>query len=172
MEEENKNLEQEQEQEQENRKEEKNESSWFEKFTNTEDSTDKMDAKDIEENKVMGVLAYIGILVLIPLFAAPKSKFAKYHCNQGLMLFIIEAVCGAIFYSLGMIPTIGWIFSTIGGLIDLVCLFFLVIGIINVANGKARELPLIGGVKIINWENTENKEETKEEDDKEESKEE
>lgn len=142
---------------------EKSEDSWFENFMNTEDYTDKMDAKDIEENKVMGVLAYIGILVLIPIIAAPKSKFARFHSNQGLLLMIIEIVCGVLFGLLGLIPTIGWIFYTINGLIDLCCLFLLVIGIINVSRGKARVLPIIGGIKLMKWEDTDSEPETKEE---------
>ena len=32
---------------------------------------------DIEENKVFAVLAYIGILFLVPLLAAPRSRFAR-----------------------------------------------------------------------------------------------
>lgn len=142
---------------------EKNEDSWFENFMNTEDYTDKMDAKDIEENKVMGVLAYIGILVLIPIIAAPKSKFARFHSNQGLLLMIIEIVCGVLFGLLGLIPTIGWIFYTVNGLVDLCCLFLLVIGIINVSRGKARVLPIIGGIKLMKWEDTDSEPETKEE---------
>ena len=145
-------------------KKEKNEDSWFENFMNTDDYTDKMDAKDIEENKVMGVLAYIGILVLIPIIAAPKSKFARFHSNQGLLLMIIEIACGVLFSLLGLIPTIGWIFSYIvNSLVYLCCLFLLVIGIINVSRGKARVLPIIGGVKLMKWEDTDSEPETEEE---------
>lgn len=144
-------------------KKEKNEDSWFENFMNTEDYTDKMDAKDIEENKVMGVLAYIGILVLIPIIAAPKSKFARFHSNQGLFLMIIEIVCGVLFSLLGLIPTIGWIFYMVNGLIDLCCLFLLVIGIINVSRGKARVLPIVGGINLMKWEDADSEPEAKEE---------
>ena len=155
--------EEETQEEQKEDKQEKTEDSWFENFMNTEDYTDKMDAKDIEENKVMGVLAYIGILVLIPLIAAPKSKFARFHSNQGLLLMIIEIVCGVLFSLLGLIPTIGWLFYVINGLVDLCCLFLLVIGIINVSRGKARVLPIIGGIKLMKWEDVDSEPETKEE---------
>lgn len=39
-------------------------------LNNTADETAQFDAGDIQQNKVMAILAYIGILVLIPLFAA------------------------------------------------------------------------------------------------------
>ena len=38
----------------------------FEKFNDTADTTDQFDAADIEQNKAMGVLAYLSWLVLIP----------------------------------------------------------------------------------------------------------
>ena len=41
-----------------------------------------------ENDKIMGILAYVGILVVVPLFAGGNSKFVKYHANQGLVLFI------------------------------------------------------------------------------------
>ena len=106
----------------------------FTEFNNTADTTAEFDSKDITDNKVMAVLAYIGILFLIPLLAAPNSRFARFHANQGLVLF------------LGLIPFVGWIIS---GAIGIVCLAFMIIGIVNAANGKAKELPLIGSFKLI-----------------------
>ncbi|MDO4733556.1 MAG: zinc ribbon domain-containing protein, partial [Bacillota bacterium] len=48
-------------------------------LNNTADTTGDFDKADIEQHKVMGVLAYLSWLVLIPIFAAPKSKFARFH---------------------------------------------------------------------------------------------
>lgn len=54
------------------------------------DHTAEFDPQDVADNKVMAVLAYIGFLFLIPLLAAPQSKFARFHTNQGLVLFIVD----------------------------------------------------------------------------------
>lgn len=63
------------------------------------------DPQDIADTKVLSVLAYIGILVLVTIFAAPKkSVYARYHANQGLILLIVNAifgVTGAILGALG-----------------------------------------------------------------------
>lgn len=163
MEEERKEQEEAVEQEQQEQKSKNKNEEWFEKVNNTEDVTEKMDSKDVEENKVMGVLAYIGILVLIPLLAAPKSKFARYHSNQGLILLIIEVLCSAIFTPLGFIPYVGIVFSIIGGLVGLVCLVLLILGIVNAAQGKAKTLPLIGKFNILKWDVEDTESETKEE---------
>ena len=65
-------------------------------LNNTADYSNQMDASDVENNKAMAVLAYIGILVFIPIFAAPNSKYARYHSSQGLTLFIFEMAYGII----------------------------------------------------------------------------
>ena len=135
----------------------------FNKFNDTPDMTDAFDPQDVEQNKVMGILAYVGILVLVPIFAARESRFARFHANQGLILLITEAaiglasaVIGAFFGLLGVIPMIGLIFRIIRwtvllacGFIELACVLFIVLGIFNAAVGKAKELPVIGKFRIL-----------------------
>ena len=113
------------------------------------DRTAEFDAQDSQDNKVMNILAYIGILVLIPLLAAKDSKFARFHCNQGLVLFIAELIISIVLGILGAIPKIGWIFGIIGSLVGICFLVLVIIGIINAVNGKAKELPLVGKFKIL-----------------------
>ena len=109
-------------------------------LNNTKDTTDQFDKDDIEKNKAMGLLAYI--LFFIPLLAAKDSPFARYHANQGLVLFI----CGLISSVLWIIPILGWIIAPI---LSIVITVLAVIGIINALNGKAKELPIIGKFKIL-----------------------
>ena len=109
-------------------------------LNNTKDTTDQFDKDDIEKNKAMGLLAYI--LFFIPLLAAKDSPFARYHANQGLVLFL----CGLISSVLWIIPILGWIIAPI---LSIVITVLAVIGIINALNGKAKELPIIGKFKIL-----------------------
>ena len=118
-------------------------------FNDTADSTGDFDQQDIQNNKIMGILAYISWLVLIPLFAAKESKFARFHCNQGIVLAVAEIIAVIVLSILDGLPLIGWIFSIAGSLLGLVCFLFAVLGIINAANGKAKELPIIGKFKIL-----------------------
>ena len=118
-------------------------------LTNTADHTAEYEPSDIEQNKVMAILAYLSWLVLIPLFAAKESRFARFHCNQGIVLAIVEIVIWVAFGILGNLPLIGWIFTVLEWLISLVCFAMAIIGIIHAVNGKAKELPFIGGIKIL-----------------------
>ncbi len=118
-------------------------------FTNTENTTSQFDSSDINNNKIMAILAYISWLVLIPLLFAKDSKFARFHVNQGLVLAISEILVGLILGVLDGIPLIGWIFSIAGSLLGIVCFIFSILGIINALNGQAKELPIIGKFRIL-----------------------
>ena len=131
------------------------------KLNDTKDATGEFDAEDIDKNKIMGILAYLSWLVLNPIIAAPKSKFARYHANQGLILAIVgvswgivqtilSAVIGGIFGLIGL-GAIAAIIISLLGLVNLVLFIFAVIGIVNVVNGKAKELPIIGQSTLIKY---------------------
>lgn len=117
---------------------------------NTNDTTSQFDPQDINDNKGMSVLAYIGFLFLVPLLACPNSKFARYHTNQGLVLFLLEFALGVVTGILGIIPIagliIGGLLSAVGGIFTLV---LMIMGIINAAQGQAKELPLIGKITLL-----------------------
>ena len=115
----------------------------------TPDYTSSFDPADVQANKVMGVLAYLSWLVLIPLFAARNSPFARFHCNQGIVLALAEVVAGVILGIARRLPLIGWVFRLVGGLASIAWIVLAVIGILNALNGRAKELPLIGGIKIL-----------------------
>ncbi len=122
-------------------------------FNNTADTTAEFDANDIAGNKAMAILAYFGPLVLIPIFAAKDSKFARYHSNQGLVLLIAAIVYGIAYNIISaIILAISWrllFITTIIGLVSIVITVLAIIGIINAATGKAKELPLIGKFRIL-----------------------
>ncbi len=106
---------------------------------------------DANDNKVMAILAYLGILVLVPLLAAKESKFARYHTNQGLVLLIcavawsiVAAILGLLFALIGL----GFV-SLILNLASLVFLGLIIIGIINAAKGEMKPLPIIGKFTIL-----------------------
>lgn len=125
----------------------------FSNLNNTADNTAQFDPRDIEEHKVMAILAYLGPLVLIPILAAKDSAFARYHSNQGLLLCIASIIYG-IAYSIlsSVLFAISWrLYSVVSiiGLLGFVFAVLAVIGIINAVNGRAKELPLIGKYRLL-----------------------
>ena len=121
----------------------------MDELKNVQDYTPEFDPRDVAANKAMGVFAYLGILVLIPLLGAKNSPYARFHANQGLSLAICEIVISLVLRVLGRIPYLGWIFSIIGSLVGIACLVLAIMGIVNGANGRATELPIVGKLHIL-----------------------
>lgn len=108
------------------------------------------DSADIQNNKVMAVFAYMGILVLIPMLAAKESKFARYHARQGLALLMVEMMFAVSYCILSLIVlSISWRLYFIVKIMGMAGFLFPVlamIGIRNVIGGRARKLPVIGSI--------------------------
>ncbi len=99
-------------------------------------------AGDVEDNKMISILCYFGILLLIPLLVRQNSQFAKYHSNQGLVLFLFSLIAGVA----AKIPLLGWVIGSACGIFVFVCI---ILGIVNVCSGEMKELPIIGKIQIL-----------------------
>lgn len=121
------------------------------------DSTDHTGAfhpQDIADNKVMAILSYIGIFVLVPIFGAKNSPFARFHANQGLVLCLTTIAYGFIKGVIrGVLHIFGWFLSSSVGwvlsLVNIVLFVFFIMGIIYAAQGRAKELPIIGRIHLL-----------------------
>lgn len=112
------------------------------------------EAADIEQNKIFGVISYLGLLFLVPLIAAKQSKFAMYHCNQGAILFVIAVCC---WIALAVISAVVHLIPFLGLVLGILLVFvhfalwigilaLMIVGIINAVNGKMKPLPVIGSL--------------------------
>lgn len=91
-----------------------------------------------KDQKLMGILCYLGILWIIPMLTDHKNdEFIKFHINQGILVTILVAISWVVSW----IPVIGWIPG-------IAAFIFAILGIINVVGLQQKELPLIGGIKI------------------------
>lgn len=102
--------------------------------------------EDIDRNRAFAIISYLWLLFIVGLIAAPNSKFAKYHANQGLVLFLAELVFGAACIVLMFIPILGQLTIVAGWVTGIV---FAIMGIINAASGQCKPLPLIGHIELI-----------------------
>ncbi|MBO7398570.1 MAG: zinc ribbon domain-containing protein [Clostridia bacterium] len=111
------------------------------------------DTQDINDNKGLTILAYIGPLVFIPMFVRKNSKFARFHCNQGLILFILEAAAATLSSILSAIlwkvAWLSYLLTLPCWAVEVACVVLSVLGIIAVAKGQYKELPIIGKYKIL-----------------------
>ena len=117
------------------------------------DPAAQFDPQDVQQNKVMAILAYFGILVLVPLFVAKGSRFARFHANQGLVLLICESAFTVLYRIISKILlAISSSLSFLTGILGIVYLAFFVLailGIVSAAGGNAKKLPVIGDFQIV-----------------------
>jgi len=124
------------------------------KTTTKKTAAPRASSKDAENNKGMAIIAYIGILCLIPLITGDykKSPFLKFHTNQGVVLFIAWLAWVFISFILGFIFS-WWIlailFSIVRFAVWIGVLILVILGIINAVNGRMKPLPLLGKFEII-----------------------
>src|SRR5438045_3923974 len=64
-----------------------------------------------DQDKIMLVLAYLGILSLVPMLTVKDSEFVKWHAKQGLVLGVGGGIALAI---IGAIPLVGLLTCLLG----------------------------------------------------------
>jgi len=94
----------------------------------------------------MAIVGTIPFLFFVPLLTESKdNEFVKFHAKQGLVLLVYIVSVSILGSILALIPILGWAIGAI--LIPLLYIFGLicfVLGIIHAAEGKKKELPIIG----------------------------
>jgi len=100
-------------------------------------STSEAPVGQDQHKTLMGVLAYLGILIVIPYMMAKDNSFVKFHIRQGLVLIVIEL--GTWVLAMFM-----WQLWPIVQLVHLGTIVLAIMGIINVIQNKEAELPLVG----------------------------
>ena len=110
------------------------------------DFTADYDPRDIQENRGWGILSYFGFLVLIPIFAARNSYFARFHANQGLVLFLFYAcysvltriITNILNLALGFIPFVPGMISAALQFIGIIFFVLMILGIANAAYRQSK----------------------------------
>lgn len=90
----------------------------------------------IDDSKLMAVMAYLGILVLVPLFTRRQDPFVYFHTKQGVVLlvgFIMALVLAA------------WV-NLLGNILFLLLLLLDVVGLVQALLGRRWKIPIIGQI--------------------------
>lgn len=126
-------------------------------FFGTKDETSCFKQSDIESNSTLAVLSYIPFMFFIPMIIKPTSGYLRYHGIQGLTMFLtfaglefVDVLLCAI--ANAAVPGVAGSYISIAvTLIANLCVLLLIaIGIANAVKGYARELPIIGRIRLLN----------------------
>ncbi|MBQ8278655.1 MAG: hypothetical protein IJZ23_02325 [Roseburia sp.] len=90
--------------------------------------------------KVTGIVSYFTWIGWLVAFLAGDKEGAKFHLNQSLVLMIANLLNSVLAW-----VGIPWIPS----ILSLVLLVFWILGLVYAIKEENKELPLIGGIKIL-----------------------
>lgn len=115
--------------------------------TNTRPAVASITEADIQDGKTMAILAYI--FFIIPLLAARDKKFAMYHTEQAIALYlafiVIYIAMWILTYIVGMISSsLACVISILGILPWIAYLVLWIMGLMNAIGGKLKEIPVVG----------------------------
>ncbi|PIZ46838.1 hypothetical protein CO180_02520 [candidate division WWE3 bacterium CG_4_9_14_3_um_filter_41_6] len=94
-----------------------------------------------DSDKTLGIIAYF--VFFIPFIFSKKSNFARFHGNQGLNVLLFSVAVNVVGTFMFLLS---WLILPIGNLMVFV---FIIIGIINVSQGRTQKLPLIGEWNLL-----------------------
>ena len=119
-----------------------------------EENKQEVMQNDTEKERLWAVLAYLSILIFIPLLRKKKSDFLVYHVNQGLVLFVLEVCAGIVLAVVELVfkfaaPTLFFIFNIIFAVISLLFLVCHVFGILHALQGVRKKIPFLGEIKLF-----------------------
>lgn len=90
--------------------------------------------EEIQQGKTMAIIAYLIFFIPLLMDDMKNNKFVMFHTEQSIVLLILNiaaGIIGTITCGIGLVLYIPWI-------------IFLIMGIMNAANGEVKLLPVIG----------------------------
>lgn len=90
-----------------------------------------------QKNVLMGVLSYLGPLVIVSYLTEKDDPFVKFHIRQGVVLIVIEVAAW-------IIGSMMWTLWPLISIVNVGTVILSIIGIVNVVQGQQKELPLVG----------------------------
>lgn len=87
------------------------------------------------------IVAYLWWIGWVVAFCAGTKEESKFHLNQALVIILVQTVLMV----LAVIPIV----QIVAGILSFVVFVFWIMGLISACQGTEKELPLIGGIKIL-----------------------
>lgn len=110
-----------------------------------QDITYQFSQQDIQNNKILAILAYLGAFIILPLLIGKDSPYVKQNVNQGLIICLASVVLNVFAGFLIFVP-----FGSIFAMAINFCIWSVAItAIYHIFMGRAVKFPYIGDFEII-----------------------
>lgn len=127
---------------------------------NTKDYTNTYSYEEIESGKTLSIISYL--VPIVPFILSKKNNYVHFHTTNGmnilftyLIFLIIKRTLSYIFGTpCDLISGIKCMILPISlriifALINMLFSFIVLLGLLNVCNNKAKDLPLINKIKLF-----------------------
>lgn len=101
-----------------------------------------MENTAVNEGKTMAIISYITVIGLIIAYFMNKGKdnsFANFHIKQSFRLFIFGILLSIALFALIMVTKMASL-----NILSWIPFVFIILGVMNAANGNEKKLPIIG----------------------------
>ena len=105
------------------------------------DFTGSIRPRDVKKARVSSIIGYI--FFFVPMIMHDDNQFARFHCNQSILNLALSTVVSVL---LSLIPYIG---PYLMALQEILCVIWMIRGMIYAAKGKAISIPLVGWITIL-----------------------
>ena len=105
------------------------------------DFTGSIRPRDVKKAKVSSIIGYI--FFFVPMIMHDDNQFARFHCNQSILNLALSTIVSVL---LSMIPYVG---PYLMALQEILCVIWMIRGMIYAARGKAVGIPLVGWITIL-----------------------
>lgn len=95
------------------------------------------------QNTLMLVLAYLGVLAVIPLVVEKDDREVQWHAKHGLVLLVAEIIVFAVLWILVQIPVLGCAFLFIWAAAAIGVLILHILCIVKAVNGQRFLIPYV-----------------------------
>ena len=105
------------------------------------DFTGAIKPRDVKKAKVSSIIGYI--FFFVPMIMHDDNQFARFHCNQSILNLALSTIVSVL---LSMIPYIGPYLMAVQ---EVLCVIWMIRGMIYAAKEKAIGIPLVGWITIL-----------------------
>ncbi len=99
--------------------------------------------------KTTDIVAYITLIGWLVAYFAGTKEESKFHLNQALVIWLCNLILTLVTNIVGYIPVVGFILTIVLGIVSIALFVFWIMGLVYACQGNEKEIPLIGGIKIL-----------------------
>lgn len=102
-----------------------------------------------DQDKIMLILGYLGILALIPYITVKDSEYVRWHARQGLALSVVYVAWSLASFIIMFIPVVRYLLFVMWPVVMIGTVVIAIMGIVRALHGRRWAIPLVSDVAAL-----------------------